>query len=264
MKRRMGMHHFITGIMLVYLLLPLLATLLFALASKWSVTLLPESFTLRWFAELFQDKRFFLAMGRTVLIIVLSVALGIAVMVPTVFIVSVYFPRSERFLQAVAMLPFGIPPVVAAVGLLRMYAGGPLPLAGTPWILIFTYFVATLPFMYQGIRNSLRTVNAIELVHAAELLGANKWTAFRKVVLPGIAPGILVAVLLSVAMLFGEFALANLLVGGRFETLQIYLYQKINKSGHLGSAIVVTYYLLIVLITWALLKTGKSGHLSRR
>ena len=57
------------------------------------------------------------------------------------------------------------------------------------------------------------------------------------------------AVLLSVAMLFGEFALANLLVGGRFETLQIYLYQKINKSGHLGSAIVVTYYLLIVLIT---------------
>jgi putative spermidine/putrescine transport system permease protein len=175
-------------------------------------------------------------------------------MLPTVFIITLYFRKLEGVLQALAMLPYGIPSIVGAVGLIKLYSDGPIQISGTPWILIGAYFVTILPFMYQGIQNSLRTINAIELVDAAELLGASKFQAFRTVVFPNILSGILISILLSVALLFSEFSFANLLVGGQFETLQIYLSSKLNASGHLTSAIVITYYFVILLLTGAVLK----------
>ena len=42
------------------------------------------------------------------------------------------------------------------------------------------YVISILPYMYQGTRNSLRNVNARQLLDAADLLGASKVQAFRK------------------------------------------------------------------------------------
>ena len=38
--------------------------------------------------------------------------------------------------------------------------------------------ISILPYIYQGTRNSLRNVNARQLLDAAELLGASKAQAF--------------------------------------------------------------------------------------
>jgi putative spermidine/putrescine transport system permease protein len=254
MKSSLTLFKVIVGLLVIYLLIPLVGTFLFSIASKWDHTILPESYTMNWYIELFQDERFFDAFQRTVFLIVITVFLSVTIMLPTIFIITVYFSKFEGILQGIAMLPYGIPPIVGAVGLIKLYSNGPLQIAGTPWILVGAYFITILPFMYQGIRNSLRTLNAIQLVDAAELLGATKFQAFRTVVLPNILSGILVSCLLSVALLFSEFAFANLLVGGRFETLQIYLADKLNSSGHLTSAIVITYYSVILLLTGTILK----------
>ncbi|WP_081415059.1 ABC transporter permease [Ectobacillus panaciterrae] len=254
MKSSLHFHKIAVGLLIIYLLIPLMGTFLFSIAGKWDHTILPESFTMKWYIELFQDERFFAAFQRTLFLIVMSVGLSILIMLPTIFIITVYFSKWEGMLQAAAMLPYGIPPIVGAVGLIKLYSNGPIQISGTPWILIGAYFVTILPFMYQGIRNSLRTINAVELVDAAELLGASKFQAFRTVVFPNILSGILVSTLLSVALLFSEFSFAKLLVGGQFETLQIYLSNKLNTSGHLTSAIVITYYSVILFLTWAVLK----------
>ncbi|GIN92166.1 ABC transporter permease [Siminovitchia terrae] len=254
MKFSLPFHKVVVGLLVIYLLIPLIGTFLFSISGKWDHTILPESYTMKWYIELFQDERFFAAFQRTLFLIVMTVGLSILIMIPTIFIITVYFSKWDRLLQTAAMLPYGIPPIVGAVGLIKLYSESPVPIAGTPWILIGAYFITILPFMYQGIRNSLRTVNAVQLVDAAELLGATKFQAFRTVVFPNITSGILVSTLLSVALLFSEFALANLLVGGRFETLQIYLADKLNSSGHLTSAIVITYYSVILLLTGTVLK----------
>ncbi|PET76151.1 ABC transporter permease [Bacillus sp. AFS001701] len=254
MKLQTTFFKVIVGLLVIYLLIPLVGTFLFSIANKWDHSILPESYTFNWYIELFLDGRFFEAFQRTLFLIIITVFLSVSIMLPTIFIITVYFKKFEGILQAIAMLPYGIPPIVGAVGLIKLYSNGPFQIAGTPWILVGAYFITILPFMYQGIRNSLRTINAIQLVDAAELLGATKFQAFRTVVLPNILSGILVSSLLSVALLFSEFAFANLLVGGRFETLQIYLADKLNSSGHLTSAIVITYYLVILLLTGTVLK----------
>ncbi|PZD97046.1 ABC transporter permease [Paenibacillus sambharensis] len=252
-----GYHYAIILLLMAYLLLPLAATLLFALAKEWQATILPSGWTLEWFAVLLQDARFLESLGRSLLVCTLSVLLSLAVMVPTIYIVTVYMPKLEKLLYALVLLPYALPGVVMAVGLIRIYSGGPVPIAGTLWILVGAYFVIILPYMYQGIRNALRTVNARELTDAAELLGATRVQAFRQVVLPNILPGITVSVLLSFSILFGEFVLANLLVGGRYETVQIYLYKRLSESGHLSSAVAIAYFGFVLILSGLLLRLGK-------
>ena len=55
----------------------------------------------------------------------------------------------------------------------------------------------------------------------------------------------------------GEFVFANLLVGTRYETLQVYLNNMRNSSGHFNSALVISYFFFVLLFTWAANRLNK-------
>lgn len=249
-------HPFIIIFVLVYLLLPLFATFLYSIATEWDQTILPKSYTFTAYQQLFGDPRFMEAMGRTFLVCLLSLLISVVVMIVTIYVVTLYLPKYEKILQGLVMMPYAIPGVVAAVGLIKIYSSGPIILAGSIWLLVGAYFILILPYMYQGIRNSLRTINGVRLVEAAELLGASKMRAFCSIIIPNIRSGILISVLLSFSILFGEFVLANLLIGGQYETIQIYLMKRLSENGHISSAVVISYFLFILLVSWGMLKLG--------
>jgi len=250
-------HRVLMLLLMVYLLLPLLATFLYAFATQWQTTVLPQGWTLEWVGSMFEDIRFVEALWTSLYLCLISVALSLVVMLPAVFVITVYLPRWETFMKGLVVLPYAVPGVVAAVGLIRTYSSQPFDLAGTAYLLIGAYFVVILPYMYQGIRNSLLTVSAVELLNAAELLGARRARAFVTIILPNIWPGVMVSTLLSFSVLFGEFVLTNMLVGGHIQTIQVYLYRRVGESGHLASAIAITYFLFILAISMVLMKLGK-------
>lgn len=250
-------HRLLMVVLMIYLLLPLLATSLYALAKEWQATLLPVSWTIEWFSGMLQDIRFLDALWTSLYLCGISIAISLVIMLPAVFIITVYLPRWETFMKGIVVLPYAVPGVVAAVGLIRAYSSGPIDIAGTAYILIGAYFVVVLPYMYQGIRNSLLTVSAVELLNAAELLGASRTKAFISIVLPNIWPGVMISTLLSFSVLFGEFVLTNMLVGGHIQTIQVYLYKRVGESGHLASAIAISYFLFILVLSMILMKLGK-------
>ncbi len=96
----------------------------------------------------------------------------------------------------------------------------------------------------------MQAINLRELMDAASLLGASTWRAALLVVLPNLRKGATIAVLLSFSFLIGEFVFANMLVGSRYETLQVYLYNMRNGSGHFTSALVISYFFVVLLVTW--------------
>ncbi|TJY38958.1 ABC transporter permease subunit [Cohnella pontilimi] len=250
-------HLFVVIVILTFLLLPLLVTFLFSISTVWDHTILPKGYSFDSYAALFSDDRFLLALGRSFLVASVTVVLSLIVMVPTIFIVSLYVPKLERWLQSVVLMPFAVPGVVAAVGLIKLYSSPPFAISGTIWILIGVYFIIILPFVYQSTRNSLRSVNAAELMEAAEVLGADKPAAFAQVILPNIMPGIIAASLLSFSIVFGEFVLANMLVGGSYEVVQVYLYHMLGTDGHRSSATIVTFFLLVLILYVLVLKFGQ-------
>ena len=166
-------------------------------------------------------------------------------------------PRWRSKVLVLILLPFAVPPVVSAVGLMQLFAADPLPLLGTPWILVGCYFTIALPFIYRAISNNMQAINLRDLMDAAHLLGASTWQAALWVVLPNLRKGGTIAVLLSFSFLIGEFVFANLLVGSRYETLQVYLYNMRNDSGHFTSALVISYFMFVLLMTWAANRLNK-------
>lgn len=126
---------------------PVLATLLYSLSQRWGATILPEGLTLDWYLRLWQDTRFLAAFGHSLLIAAATLVLSTLLIVPTAFVVFYYFPRLERWMNILILMQFAVPPVVSSVGLLQLYAEGPLPIIGTPWVLVGCYFTIALPFM---------------------------------------------------------------------------------------------------------------------
>lgn len=234
----------IIGIML----LPILATLIYSFSSSWGATILPDGFTFKWYFQLLTDERFIAAFGRSLVLGISSLILSLVLILPTIFVVFYYFPKLDKIMNILILLPFAVPPVVSSVGLLQLYSASAI--GGTPWILIGTYFTIALPFMYRAISNSFSAINLHDLMDAAHLLGASTPKAFYWVVLPNLKKGLLASLFISFSFLLGEFVFANILVGTRYETLQIYLYNMRQTSGHFTSALVITYFLFIFVLTW--------------
>ncbi|TCV92509.1 ABC transporter permease [Biostraticola tofi] len=254
-------HRSVVTLLLLILLLPLAATLVYALSSQWGATILPQGFTLKWLLQLWQDPRFLAALGHSLVICFSALLLSVVLVLPLMFVIAYYFPALDGIMNVLILLPFAVPPVVSSVGLLQLYSAGPLAMTGTPWILIGCYFTITLPFIYRAITNNMQAIHLRDLMDAAHLLGAGTWQAALLVVLPNLRKGCLIALLLSFSFLIGEFVLANMLVGNRYETLQVYLFNMRNGSGHFTSAMVISYFMVVLLLTWVAntVNKGKEG-----
>lgn len=248
MKKR-GLADLFFLLLVGYLILPVLATMLYAFASKWNKTILPEGFTLKWFFTLFQDSDFIQAFGRSVLLAGGAVSIALLVIVPAIFVIVLYFPTYEKWIQMAVVMVYSFPGIILAVGLIRVYSQIGIPMI---FVVLGAYVVGILPYIYQGTRNSLRNIDARQLLDAAQLLGATKRQAFTKILLPTVYPGLFAGALLSFSVLFGEFVLINLVVGSRFETVQIYLMKKLSTSGHIASAVVFIYLVLMGLLTFVI------------
>lgn len=243
-------HKTVIGVTALILLLPIAATVIYAFSSSWGATILPDGLTTRRFEQLLSDPRFMAAMGRSFFICLATLAFSTLLVLPAVFAVFYYFPKLKDLMEILIILPFAVPPVVSSVGLLQIYAGEPFKIVGTPWILVGTYFTIAVPFMYRSLANGLEGINLKDLIDAAHLLGASTFSAFMRCILPNLNRALLASLFLSFSFLMGEFVFANILVGTRFETLQIYLYTKRMTSGHLNAAIVATYFFLTLILTW--------------
>lgn len=247
-------HYMTIGIVLLYLVVPLLGSFLYSFATDWHKTILPEGLTMKWYMDLFGDIRFIQSLGRSLIMSLGATILSLVIMVPAIFSIVLYAPKWEKWIQSIIVMTYAMPGVILAVGLIRAYSNSGVPMV---LVTIGAYFVGILPYMYQGTRNSLRNIHADSLMEAAEMLGASRFMAFLKVIVPNIKSGILVSALLSFSVLFGEFVLVNLLVGGSFETVQVYLYQKLNQIGHIASAIVACYFVLIAILTAIIVKATR-------
>lgn len=220
---------------------------LYSISTSWGVSVLPDDLTLKWYQELFHDERFLLALWHSLLVCVGSILLSVILVFPLVFVLNYYFLKLKAFVNILIIMPFAVPPIVSCVGLLQLYADN---IGGTAWILIFTYFTIALPFIYRALDNAISNVNLNELITSNAMLGGSLMGAIFKLILPNLRNGILVAVFLSFSFLIGEFLYANILVGSAYETLQVYLYNIKNQSGHYSSALVIVYFVLIFITTF--------------
>ncbi len=168
------------------------------------------------------------------------------------------FP-GRRFVRALVTVPLVLPPVVGGVALLLVFGrrglvgewldttfGFTLPFT-TTGVVVAEAFVA-MPFLVISVEGALRAADA-RYEEAAATLGASRWTAFRRVTLPLIAPGVAAGAVLCWARALGEFGATITFAGnfpGRTQTMPLAVYLALEQD--LDAAIVLSLVLVVVSV----------------
>ena len=157
------------------------------------------------------------------------------------------FP-GRRIVDALVDLPFALPTAVAGIALTALYApngwiGALLAPLGIKvaftrlGILIALTFIG-LPFVVRTLEPVLQDLDP-EFEEAAATLGAGRWQAFWRVILPAILPALLTGVALAFARAVGEYGSVIFIAGNMpmiSEIAPLMIIAKLEEYDYAGAA----------------------------
>ena len=249
-----GLNKVALTIVLIYLLVPLAATLVFgvAIGNGIDFSALKSTFT---------DPDLSTTLVFSLELALATTLLAVILVTPTAYWVQLRLPKARPLLDFLSLIPFAMPAIVLSVGLIEVYNGtnspiinilslGIVPLlanlkiVNTPPLLVCAYVIISLPFVYRPIDNSLRAINTTVLTEAAYSLGSGWWRTFLTIILPNIFPGVISAALLVFSTVMGEFTIASLF--GLY-TFPIYLNNTGQNDPHKAAILAVLSFIFTLL-----------------
>lgn len=235
------------------LLAPLIRLLLEAFGSGSDVTGAPASIWLPWQDD-YLRWRVLWSLAQAGATCGLALLLG----VPLAWVLARLEFGGRVWVLRALMLPFVVPTLVAALGVLALW--GPqglfsgwlsIDLQGTPWLLLYGNLFFNLCLVVRAGVEALQRVSATQLA-AARSLGATPWRAFWRVEWPAMAPWLAASLCLVFLYCFAGFGLALLLGGPRYATVEVEIYSLVAHELQLGQASVLALWMLLLNGTVAL------------
>lgn len=217
----------ITGLTVVYLLMPILFIAALSFGSSQWLIFPPPAWTTRWYGELFADPRWlesaWVSFVIACVVAVLAVVIGLAV---AYGLVRGTF-RGREALKAFFLTPMILPVVILAVALYALFLR--VGLNGTTTGFVIAHLVVALPFAVLTITSALEGFDkAIE--DAAILCGASPLEAVVRVTLPGIAHGLFSAAVFSFLASWDEVVLAIFMASPTLQTLPVKIWATLRQD----------------------------------
>jgi putative spermidine/putrescine transport system permease protein len=172
-----------------------------------------------------------------------TVLAGLLILAPAVIFVHLRAPRLKPVFEFISALPFVVPAIALVAGLTELYTG-PAWLISTPHYLVIPYFFLALPYGYRALDVGLSALDLRTLSEAGESLGASWPQMLLLVILPNLVASLLGAMLLTLAIVMGEFTFAAILL---FKTFAVF----ITNVGQSAVTEAAALSLLSFVITWA-------------
>jgi putative spermidine/putrescine transport system permease protein len=183
--------------------------------------------------------------GSLLLSVELAVATAaalIVVLLPAMIFMNLYAPRMRPVFEFIAALPFVVPAIALVAGLSALFTG-PEWLIGSPFYLVIPYFFLALPYAYRALDVGLRALDLTTLTEAGQSLGAGMGQIIRLVVFPNLRSALVGSLLLTLAVVIGEFTFANVLL---FRTFAVFM----NEIGQHEATEAAALSMVSFLITW--------------
>ncbi|AAY59274.1 2-aminoethylphosphonate ABC transport system, membrane component PhnV [Burkholderia mallei] len=216
--------------------LPVVVVALSSVAGHWSGTILPAGYSLRWFERLGRPE--FDALAASLEIGLGVAALGTALGVALALALALE-GRTRRgvgaLVDALVMLPNGVPSVVLGLAVLIAYHAKPVDLSSSPAIVVFVQLALVLPFCYRCAAAALRPELTV-LREAAASLGAPPAMVLRRVLLPQLVPAIRASLALGFALSLGELGATLTVYPPGFATVPIVVIGAVERGYYLPAS----------------------------
>lgn len=235
--RRVGAGWIVLGLASAYFLVPLAMTVAFSLWQGGG------SYGLASYRVLLGRPELPSSLLLSVELAVVTSALLVVLLLPAMIFMNLFAPRLRPVFEFVAALPFVVPAIALVAGLTALFTG-PEWLVGSPFYLVIPYFFLALPYVYRSLDVGLRALDLATLTEAGQSLGADMGQIIRLVVLPNLRPALIGSLLLTLAVVIGEFTFANVLL---FRTYAVFINQIGQHEATEAAALSVASF----LITWA-------------
>ena len=194
------------------------------------------------------NRQLFQAIGNSFLLAAVTVAIVLVVLLPTMILVHLQFPRLRRVLEFICIVPITVPAIVLVVGLAPVYGVVVQLFGGAIWTLALAYGITVLPYAYRAIQSNLDAIPAVTLSEAARSLGANPLQVLWGVLLPNLRRGVLAACFISVAVVLGEFTIASLLNRRNLQTALVQAGQSDQWIAVILSLLSLAFALVLLLL----------------
>src|SRR5579875_2926088 len=181
---------------------------------------------------------------------VITSVVMLMLLVPTMIWIRLRVQWISRLFEFLCLLPLTIPAIVLVVGLGPVY--NRIQHYNLSALMLFwVYVVLALPYAYRALAAGLNTLDVRTLSEAARSLGAGWLTVMLRVIVPNMWQAILNSLLLTWALVLGEFTIAYLLL---YENLQVELYSISRNTPNAGvlfstsaASLIFAFLLLLVL-----------------
>jgi putative spermidine/putrescine transport system permease protein len=231
-----------TVLVLLFLIAPIIVVFPLSFSSGELLTLPVPGYSWRWYDDFFNSSKWLVATRNSFIVGVATAVL--ATLLGTIGALGIFLGRfrGKTLLIALLSLPMVVPVVVTAVAV--YFAFSVVGLNNTLAGLVIAHTVLSVPYVLLTVLATLQTFDR-NLLKAAATLGAPPHVAFRRIVLPLIAPGVATGALFAFATSFDELVVAIFVAGPAQFTLPRQMYAGLREF--LSPTIAAAAVLLIVL-----------------
>jgi iron(III) transport system permease protein len=161
-------------------------------------------------------------------------------------VVRTSFP-GKGLMEFTSILNFAVPGTVIGIGYILAFNRPPLMLMGTLAILVLNFVFRYIPV---GIQSGIAVLRQIDpsIEEAAQNLGADRMTTFRKVTLPIIAPAFFSGLVFAFVRAMTAISAAIFLVSANWNLLTVQILNQVG-SGRLGVAAAFSVILVVIVVT---------------
>jgi putative spermidine/putrescine transport system permease protein len=252
------------AVTLAYILTPLVFVTWLAFFQQEIPSFPPEGYSLRWFKAIAHNDRFVSGFLLSLELAVIATSIGLAIGLPAALVLSRAQFRGHELVSSLLLLPVVVPGIVLGIALyvfqVEAEIASGLPLLGSLAGLISGHVLIVIPWTVRLVSASLAGLDR-SIEEAAQSLGADRLTTFRRVTLPAIRPGVVAAALFGFVSSFGNLEMSLFLVGPGRTTLPIAIIQYLEWK--IDPTIAAVSVLQIGLIGAAMLLTDRFVKISR-
>ena len=249
---------------LAYILTPLVFVTWLAFFRQEIPSFPPEGYSLRWFQAIPGNDRFVSGFLLSLELAVVATVIGLSLGLPAALCLARLRFTGREALSSLLLLPLVVPGIVLGIALyvfhVEVELATGLPILGSLGGLIAGHVLLVIPWTVRLVMASLIGLDR-SIEEAAQSLGANRFTTFRRVTLPAIRPGVVAAALFGFVSSFGNLEMSLFIVGPGRTTLPIAILQYLEWK--IDPTIAAVSVLQIALIATAMLITDRFVKISQ-
>jgi len=247
-----------TAAVLAFLYLPLVILAIYAFNPSRLQVWPPTGFTLHWFGEAASNSAVAEAIVNSFVVAVIATSLALVLGTLAALGVQRYSFFGRQTISFFLVLPIALPGVVTGIALRTTFVTFGIDFGLLTIIVGHATFCVVIAYnnVVARLRRQSRTPE-----EASSDLGADSFTTFRRITLPGMGTALVAGALLAFALSFDEIIVTNFTAGAGTQTLPMWIYTAIQRPTELPVVNVVALLMIVISVVpvWIASRLSSEG-----